>query len=165
MFHRSPQNHHKHHQMNSYQNWDTPIALPVYPVIQKPNKNPEAHQCPCDDEILNDKYGGFIPGALPVYPTIKSPPRRLPEGQYSYGNESFNEEYGGFVLVNPRGIRVKQYDQVPDEMQYYEEAPVRHAKANYHNHKVDEDVDAEAEEFIKLKHNKFLASKTINYSS
>ncbi|KAJ0038456.1 hypothetical protein Pint_22867 [Pistacia integerrima] len=162
MFHSSPQNHH----MKQYQNGDTPIALPVYPAIQKPlpNKHPKAQQYPYGEETFNDEYGGFIlanPVALPVYPTIRKPkPHRLPEAQYSYGNETFNDKYGGFMLVNPRGIRAMQYEQAPNEMQY-QQAPVHHAKAKDHNHKVKENVDSEAEEFIKLEHNKFKINKTM----
>lgn len=152
--------------MKQYQSWDTPIAFPVYPAIQKPlpNKHPEAQQCPCGDETFNDEIGGFVlvnPVALPVYPTIrKPPPHRLPEAQYSYGNETLNDEYGDFILANPRGIRVMQNEQAPNEMQY-EQAPVHHVKANDHNRKVKENVDSEAEEFIKIEHNKFKINKTM----
>lgn len=67
--------------------------------------------------------------------------------------------------MNPGGIRSMQFEQAPDEIQY-KQSPVHHDKVS--DHKLKETVDAESEEFIKLEHNRFKISKSMEsfgYSS
>lgn len=83
----------------------------------------------------------------PVYATTLEP-MPFPEGQhYQYSNPTFND-YMGYVPEEPRRIRVVNYEPA--------RIPV-HAKVN--KKKIEENVDAEAEEFIQHEHKKFLLSK------
>lgn len=83
----------------------------------------------------------------PVYATTLEP-MPLPEGHhYQYGNPIFNN-YMEYVPEESRRIRVVEYEPA--------RIPV-HAKVN--KKKIEENVDAEAEEFIQHEHKKFILSK------
>ncbi|KAJ4711008.1 hypothetical protein OWV82_017097 [Melia azedarach] len=90
---------------------------------------------------------------FPVYVTALEPMQnRFPEGQHYpygyYGSPMLNNNYQEYVLEEPRRTPVIEYG--PPRV------PV-HVKANHH--KVEENVDEEAEEFIKMEHKKFQLSK------
>ncbi|KAH7570364.1 hypothetical protein JRO89_XS05G0093400 [Xanthoceras sorbifolium] len=76
-----------------------------------------------------------------VYATIQHPEAQ----QYQYANVTQHNNYEDYVLQDPRRTHAVAYERP--------RAPVR---VNSDDYKVAENIDAEAEEFIKIEHKKFL---------
>ncbi|KAK3223454.1 hypothetical protein Dsin_010479 [Dipteronia sinensis] len=97
----------------------------------------------------SDGYGTYTT-------TVESMPFQQPEAhQYQYANATFGNNYEDYVLQDPRSrTHVVAYERPPAPRRVYSEVDYTVA------YKVAENVDAEAEEFIKLEHKKFLRLNT-----